>query len=59
MKAARKQLARFAACERGATVVEYGLICALMVLAVVGSISALGSATGDKYNSIAEGFPEA
>lgn len=57
MKAARTLFTRFVACERGATAVEYGLICALMVLAVVGSVTALGSATGDKYNAIADAYP--
>lgn len=57
MKAARKHLVRFFADESGATVVEYGLICALMVLAIIGSITALGSATSENYNKVAEGFP--
>ena len=57
MKAARKQFSRFLADESGATAVEYGLICALMVLAVIGSITAVGSATSENYDKVADSFP--
>lgn len=43
----RRPIDRFLRDERGATSIEYGLICALIFLAIVGSISALGnSSTG-------------
>ena len=29
-------------CRRGATAIEYGLICALIVIAMVGGLTALG-----------------
>ena len=36
-------LKSFLADAKGATAIEYGLICALIFLAIVGSISALGN----------------
>lgn len=38
---------------RGATAVEYGLILALVVIGVIGSIAALGQVTGDIWNGVA------
>ena len=38
-----KFVTRFLKDESGATAIEYGLICALIFLAIVGSISALGN----------------
>jgi pilus assembly protein Flp/PilA len=43
--AARSYLIRFLADERGATAIEYGLICALVFLVVVTSITAFGNKT--------------
>ena len=57
MNTARTHLARFLADERGSSAVEYGLLCALMVLAVIGSITAVGSASSEHYNTVAESFP--
>jgi len=39
--------------ERGATAVEYGLLLALMVLALIGALAATGSATEDNWNGVA------
>ncbi len=36
-------LARFAGDERGATAIEYGLMAALISLAIIGTVEALGS----------------
>ena len=36
-------LRRLAGAERGATAVEYGLICALIVLAAMGAITSFGT----------------
>ena len=36
-------LARFAADDRGATAIEYGLMAALISLAIIGTVEALGS----------------
>ena len=57
MRAARKHFARYLADEHGATAVEYGLICALIVLSVIGGITAVGSVTSNNYNAVADGFP--
>ena len=57
MKAARNILANYLADESGATVVEYGLICALLVLAIIGSITAVGSNVGESYQAAADSFP--
>ncbi|MCA0422902.1 MAG: Flp family type IVb pilin [Proteobacteria bacterium] len=43
---------RFLANERGATAIEYGLICALVFLAIVGSIQIFGSKTTAMYQEI-------
>lgn len=39
--------------EKGATAIEYGLICALVFMAVVGSIQVFAGKTTDMYNTIA------
>ncbi len=36
-------LARFAGDDRGATAIEYGLMAALISLAIIGTVEALGS----------------
>ena len=41
---------------RGATAVEYGLLLGLMVLAIIGGISAVGAGTQDNFNAAANGF---
>ncbi len=38
--------------ERGASAVEYGLILALVFLAVMGGITALGGSVRDRWNDI-------
>jgi len=38
--------------ERGATAVEYGLICALIVLAIIGGISSLAEGLSNQFNYI-------
>lgn len=42
--------------ERAATAVEYGLILALVFLAMVGAVSALASETTGVWESIAAAF---
>ena len=58
MKAARNLAKTYLADESGATVVEYGLICALLVLAIVGSLSAVGTNAAESYQAAADSFPE-
>ena len=45
-------LGRLVACRRGATVVEYGLIIAGIVLAIFGAIQSVGGSTGNMWNNI-------
>ncbi|MCF6328187.1 MAG: Flp family type IVb pilin [Henriciella sp.] len=40
--------------RKGATAVEYGLIMALMTLAVIGAISTTGDATKAKWEGVAD-----
>lgn len=49
-----KLFARFAKDESGATAIEYGLIAALIALAVIGGARLLGQGVGDTFNEIAE-----
>ena len=48
MIAIRTMMRKLRADKRGATAIEYGLICALIVVAAMGGLTALGgsSATG-------------
>jgi pilus assembly protein Flp/PilA len=43
--------ARFTATERGASMVEYILLVALIALAVLAAVSFLGGVTKDKFNT--------
>ena len=45
--AARSYLTRFLSDERGATAIEYGLICALVFLVIVTSVTAFGNKTSN------------
>jgi pilus assembly protein Flp/PilA len=45
-------LDRFIADRRGATAMEYGLIAALIVLAVVAGMGATGTSVGDLYQTM-------
>lgn len=47
-------LKRFKNDESGATAIEYGLIAALIGLAIVVGAGALGTGLGNQFNSIAE-----
>jgi len=44
---------------RGATAVEYGLIAALMTLALIGALGSTGDSTGDKWDGISDDIVEA
>jgi pilus assembly protein Flp/PilA len=41
-----------ARCEKGATAIEYGLIVALIAVAAIGGISALGGGAGGMWTNI-------
>lgn len=45
--------------ESGATAIEYGLIAALIALAVIGGASAVGKQVGDTFESVAEAMKNA
>lgn len=45
-----KIFARFVKDESGATAIEYGLIAALIALAIVAGAGALGNALDDQFN---------
>jgi pilus assembly protein Flp/PilA len=54
----RKTLfAKFAADQRGATAIEYGLILALICIAIVGAATVLGGNTGASLQNAADQFP--
>ena len=51
--------AKFIKDESGATAIEYGLIAALIALAVIGGARALGTQVGDTFNDVAEAMKNA
>ncbi|MEL6414367.1 MAG: Flp family type IVb pilin [Pseudomonadota bacterium] len=53
MKTLNNKARRFFNNESGGTAVEYGLIMALMTLALIGALSATGDGTSDKWNDVA------
>lgn len=44
--------AKFLRSESGATAVEYGLIMALMTIAMIGALSSTGSGVSEKWNDV-------
>lgn len=53
MQRTRNMLHRFASDETGASAVEYGLLLALMAVAILGSLTALGTATNNQFKTTA------
>lgn len=49
-----KLLKRLRKDESGATAIEYGLIAALISVAIIGGASALGGKLGDQFNAISD-----
>ena len=47
-----KLFARFMKDESGATAIEYGLIAALIAIAVIAGASAVGGSVGDTFDNI-------
>lgn len=45
--------ARFLKDESGATAIEYGLIAALIAVAIIGGVSALGKNANDTFTNVA------
>ena len=52
MSAIRMMLRRLRANERGATAIEYGLICALIVIAMMSGLSALGGGVNGSWGKL-------
>ena len=49
---------RFVADQSGATAIEYGMIVALMTIAIVAGITAVGSELGDLFNTVVSKYPK-
>lgn len=47
-----QKLARLFKNESGATAIEYGLIAALIAVAIIGAVGALGTQTSDTFNDV-------
>ena len=47
-----KLLARFAKCESGATAIEYGLMAALIGVAIIGTVTTVGTDLNTTYGSV-------
>jgi pilus assembly protein Flp/PilA len=50
--AIRRTLRRLLADQGGATAIEYGLIAALIIVAMIGGLSALGGGAGGMWTKI-------
>jgi pilus assembly protein Flp/PilA len=50
--AIRKTLHRLSSDKRGATAIEYGLIAALIVIAMMGGLSQLGGGAGGMWTKL-------
>lgn len=48
--------ARFLKDESGATAIEYGLIAALIAVAIIGGVGALGQSTNAAFNKVTTGI---
>jgi pilus assembly protein Flp/PilA len=51
-----KTLVRFAKCESGATAIEYGLIAALISVAIIGVVSSVGTSLNTTFKEIDDGL---
>jgi pilus assembly protein Flp/PilA len=54
MRALVKTIYRLIRDSKAATAVEYGLICALIVLAIMAALLALGSVTSDMWEKVSD-----
>ena len=52
MLAVRMKLRVLLACQKGATAIEYGLICALIVVAMIGALGQLGGGAGGMWTKV-------
>ena len=49
-----KTLVRFAKCESGATAIEYGLIAALISVAIIGVLTTVGTNLSATFQTVAD-----
>lgn len=54
MRALVKLIHRLIRDSKAATAIEYGLICALIVLAIMSALLALGTVTSDMWNKVSD-----
>ena len=54
-----QKIARFFKNESGATAIEYGLIAALIAVAIISAVTTLGDNTSATFNSVSEKMVEA
>ena len=59
MDAIRTMLRRLFADRRGATAIEYGLLAALIAVAMIGGLSALGGGAGGMWTVLSERVDDA
>lgn len=52
MSAIRQNMRVLLASERGATAIEYGLIAALIVIAMIGALGGLGGGVGGMWTDL-------
>ena len=52
MIAIRTMLRKLRADEHGATAIEYGMICALIIVAMMGGLQALGGGTNGMWGRV-------
>jgi len=52
--AIRRNLRKLLASERGATAIEYGLIAALIVIAMMSGLAALGGGAGGMWTGLSD-----
>lgn len=55
----RRLISRFLADDSGATAIEYGLIAALIAIAVLGALRSFGGANGGVFDSVMNSIGDA
>lgn len=59
MRLTKTLMLRFTRDERGATAIEYGLIAGLMVLAIIGGVTAFADANNEIYQTVEDNLVQA
>lgn len=54
-----KQVINFCRDEEGAAAIEYGLVLAIVAVAIIGSIAGMGNSVGQMYDTVADDFSTA